>query len=276
MRRVLSLFFLLAACAGSACARAQSNGVTTAVVPPQYGGVQTFVSGVFVTPIPNIPMTATVDVSSMRILPDGSTELRKTENHIARASNGSIYNERRMMVGVSYQGMPRLLSSHVYDPQTRVSITWNAHSDVAQSVTLSPRQVTERKPFTVPLAGATDTDLGDSTMSGVTVHGLRRTRPVTPGLSTTAKPIVITDEYWYSQDLHLIMLEKHDDPRTGEQIVTVLNVQRAEPPVQLFAPPNGYRVVDVTSSGATDIANDPFAPAPANREPVPTQTINVH
>ena len=275
MQRVLSSSLVLLALAGGSAVRGQSAGVTTATMPPQYGGVQTSVSGVFVTPIPNLPLTATVDLSSMRILPDGSTELRKTENHIARASNGSIYNERRMMVGVSVQGLPRLLSSHVYDPQTRVSITWNPHSDVAQSITLSARQLTERKPFTVPMAGATDTDLGESTMGGVTVHGMRRTRTLHGELSTTAKPVVITDEYWYSQDLHLIMLEKHDDPRTGEQIVTVLNVQRAEPPVQLFAPPSGYRVVDVTSTGTNNSQNDPFAPPPANRAPVPAQTVNV-
>ena len=275
MRHILPLSFMTCALAVPLCTPAQGNGVTTAVVPPQYGGVQTYVSGVFVTPIPNIPMTATVDISSMRILPDGSTELRKTENHIARASNGSIYNERRMLVGVSFQGMPRLLSSHVYDPQTRVSITWNPHSDVAQSVTLSARQLAERKPFTAPLAGATDTDLGDSTMSGVTVHGVRRTRTINSGMSTTAKPIATTDEYWYSQDLHLIMLEKHDDPRTGEQIVTVMNVQRSEPPVQLFAPPSSYRVVDMTSTGTNNAGNDPFAAPPANRGPVPSQTVNV-
>ncbi|WP_419805549.1 hypothetical protein [Terriglobus sp.] len=275
MHRVLSLPFVVLAIAVVPAVRAQSAGVTTSTIPPQYGGVQTNVSGVFVTPIPNLPMTATVDLSSMRILPDGSTELRKTENHIARASNGSIYNERRILVGVSYQGLPRLLSSHVYDPQTRVSITWGPRSDVAQSITLSARQLTERKPFTLPVAGATDTDLGESTMSGVTVHGMRRTRTVSPGMSTMAKPGVITDEYWYSQDLHLIMLEKHDDPRTGEQIVTVLNVQRAEPPVQLFAPPSGYRVVDVTSTGTNSGENDPFAPPSASHAPVPTQTVNV-
>ena len=62
---------------------------TTATVPPVYTGVQTRVGGVFVTPIPNVPLTATIDVSSTRILPDGSSEMRKTENHIARDSQAA-------------------------------------------------------------------------------------------------------------------------------------------------------------------------------------------
>ena len=62
----------------------------------------------------------------------------------------------------------------------------------------------------------------------------------------TLKPLTVVDEYWYSEDLHLIMLEKHDDSRTGEQIVAVTNVQKTEPDAKRFAVPEGYRVVDLT------------------------------
>ena len=219
---------------------------TTATVPPVYTGVQTRVGGLFVTPIPNIPLTATVDISSTRVLPDGTTEMRKTENHIARDSQGRIYNEMRRMVGVADKNQPPLMSSHVYDPSSRTSTVWTPFSNVAQSTVLNARRMQERKPFTVPVPGSTDTDLGESAMSGVSAHGLRRTRTVQPGEGGTVKPIQVTDEYWYSEDLHLVMLERHTDPRTGEQIVTVLNVSRAEPDAKTFAPPAGYRVVDLT------------------------------
>ena len=219
---------------------------TTAIVPPQYSGVQTRVGGVFVTPIPNIPFTATVEISSTRILPDGSSEMRKTENDIARNSRGMIYNEMRRMMPVTFMGKPPLTSSHVYDPQTRLSTFWEPFSNVARATTLPPQQMRERKPFTIPVPGAVDTDLGESSMSGVSVHGLRRTFTVQPVSGGTLKPITTTDEYWYSEDLHLVMLQKHNDPRTGEQIVAITHVERTEPPEERFNVPRGNRVADLT------------------------------
>jgi hypothetical protein len=219
---------------------------TTASVPPQYSGVQTRVGGVFVTPIPNIPLMATVEISSTRVLPDGSTEMRKTENHIARNSRGVIYNEMRRLMPVSFRGLPPLTSSHVYDPDTRLNTFWEPTGNVARATTLRPQQMAERKAFTIPQPGTQDTDLGESSMSGASVHGLRRTHVVQAMDGGTLKPISIVDEYWYSEDLHMVMLEKHTDPRTGEQIVAITNVQRAEPDAKTFTVPQGYRVVDLT------------------------------
>lgn len=219
---------------------------TTATIPPRYAGVQTRIGGVFVTPISNIPFSAVVQISSTRLLPDGSSEMRKTENNIARNSQGVIYNEMRRMMPVAFKGTAPLTSSHVYDPGSRLSTTWEPASNVARSTVLNPRQMQERKPFTVPVDGAVDTDLGESSMSGVSVHGLRRAFHIEPVEGGTLKPLVVTDEYWYSEDLHLVMLQKHDDSRTGEQIVAVTDVQRAEPEANRFAVPDGYRVVDLT------------------------------
>jgi hypothetical protein len=236
------------AIAASLCATATLAQVapTTATIPPQYAGVQTRVGGVFVTPIPNIPFSAAVEISSTRLLPDGSSEMRRTKNVIARNSQGVIYNEMRRMMPVSFQGTAPLTSSHVYDPGSRVSTFWEPTSNVARSTVLNARQMQERKPFTIPVPGAVDTDLGESSMSGVSVHGLRRTFRIEPAQGGTPKPLIVTDEYWYSEDLHLVMLQKHDDSRTGEQIVAVTAVQRAEPDAKRFAVPEGYRVVDLT------------------------------
>ncbi len=235
---------------GLSSAASGQTAPTTAVVPPQYAGVQTRVGGVFVTPVPNIPFSATVQISSTRILPDGSSEMRKTENNIARNSRGVVYNEMRRMMPVAFTGTYPLTSSHVYDPGTRLSTVWEPNSNVARSTTLPVQQMRERKPFTIQVTGAVDTDLGESAMSGVSVHGLRRAFTVQAVQGGTLKPIIVTDVYWYSEDLHLIMLQKHDDPRTGEQIVAITGVQRAEPDEKRFTPPQGYRIVDLTPDRA--------------------------
>jgi hypothetical protein len=42
------------------------------------------------------------------------------------------------------------------------------------------------------------------------------------------------------------MLVKHNDPRTGEQTVTITKVERSEPPAETFEIPADYKVLDVT------------------------------
>ena len=44
----------------------------------------------------------------------------------------------------------------------------------------------------------------------------------------------------------MFVLMQHDDPRTGEQIVALKDIRRAEPDPTLFAIPAKYRTVDET------------------------------
>jgi hypothetical protein len=57
---------------------------------------------------------------------------------------------------------------------------------------------------------------------------------------------MITDEYWYSEQLHINLLAKHSDPRTGQLTVTVTQLNPNEPALELFEVPPGYKVVDMT------------------------------
>jgi hypothetical protein len=89
-------------------------------------------------------------------------------------------------------------------------------------------------------------DLGTQVLEGMTVRGVRITRNIPPNVSGTGQPVVVTDEYWYSDDLHLNMLVKHDDPRSGAQTMTVAELKRGEPDPHLFVIPSDYKVVDET------------------------------
>src|SRR5579872_3122000 len=71
-------------------------------VPPPYRGVHTFMDGVFVTPVPNAPLSAVVEQESTQVLQDGNSVTRKTIAHIARDSQGRIYNERRLLMASSF------------------------------------------------------------------------------------------------------------------------------------------------------------------------------
>jgi hypothetical protein len=224
------------------------------LMPPNYRGVQTNIGGIFVTPIPNFPFTAEVEIVSHVQMPDGSDHIVTTTNHIARASSGRIYNERRMLVPVGFKGTPRLLSAHIYDPSSRQSIMINPALHLAREVTLRAPEATPTAslpPQQQPrMPGVTESDLGTQQLNGLELHGIRKQRTIPAEMSGTGKPVVITDDYWYSPDLAIYTTIRHDDPRTGEQLVAVTHAERHEPSADTFIVPPEYKVVDETTDNS--------------------------
>ena len=223
-------------------------------MPPDYRGVNTLVGGVFVTPVPNAPFSATVDIVSKETLPDGSTNIRTTVSYIARDSAGRIYNERRRLVPTTFKGDPALLSFLIYDPNTHLSTFITPYTHIAHQRVLQQRQpqvqAANMQPDLLgPHAGGQLTkeeDLGEETVGNTPLRGIRKTWTVPATLSGTGKDVAIVDEYWYSPDLSVYLIVKHEDPRTGEQIVAVKDIDRSEPEASRFAIPSGYKVVDET------------------------------
>ncbi|HUR98651.1 MAG TPA: hypothetical protein VMZ26_11355, partial [Pyrinomonadaceae bacterium] len=64
-------------------------------------------------------------------------------------------------------------------------------------------------------------------------------------------PIEITYEKWYSKDLQMVVMSKHNDPRYGEQTYRLTNIVRNEPDPSLFTLPNGYKLVTEPSGTYT-------------------------
>lgn len=218
---------------------AQQEGAN---LPPRYPGTSTHVPGVFIPPIAGVPFTATVEVQTQVLATDGSVSTRHTINYIARDSAGRIRNERRVLVPESFRGEPRVLQVHLFDPQTLVNIFYDPWTRIATESTFSamPREAKAGRP------GARVEDLGTQNLIGGVATGLRYTVTVPAQASGTGQAIEITDEYWYSEELHLNILVRHHDPRTGLQTVAITHLSREEPPGSLFEIPDGYKVVDVT------------------------------
>jgi hypothetical protein len=219
-------------------------------MPRDYPGVQIIVPGIFVTPVPNAPFTAVVEILSHETLPDGSTNIRSTAAHIARSSSGRIYNERRQLVSTNFHGQPPLLSAHIYDPSSRLSIFYNPFQRIARETILPqplsaplnsiPSQTPANNPY------FKQEEIGTQPLGSLTLTGIRKSHTIPAAMSGTGKDIVIVDEYWYSPDLSVYMIIKHNDPRTGEQIVAVSEVDRHEPNASVFAIPPTYKVIDET------------------------------
>lgn len=211
--------------------------------------------GIFVTPVPGAPFSGKVNVERSVIQPDGSVVSLKTMSEIGRDSRGRIHNESRALLPVANTTIPTLLRIHLYDPQTRTSTMLDPQQHTFSTTTVN------RPPSTVPpgLLDASPTgdnlpsnefakkeDLGVQDMDGVAVHGVRETQTI-----SAEKEIVVTDEYWYSDELRINLVISHSDPRTGTVKMTVTQITRTEPSPSFFEIPDGYKPANGTSTSSS-------------------------
>jgi hypothetical protein len=200
---------------------------------------------VFVTPIPNAPFSGMIHVERSVVRPDGSVISRKTVRNIARDTQGRIRNEYRMLLPVSSTETPQVTQVLIYDPQTRTSTMLYPSQQTFTTGTVN------RPPETVPPGHlgngvppndfTKEEDLGVHDMAGVMAHGVREVQTIPAEKSSTGKEIVITDEYWYSDELRINVVIKHSDPRTGSVAMIVSQVNRNEPDPALFVVPDGFK-----------------------------------
>ncbi len=204
--------------------------------------------GIFVTPIPGEPFTATVVTERSAAQADGKATILKSASLIARDVQGRIRNEFRTPAPVAGPVLP-VASVHLYDPVTRISSFLYPRQHTFQVNALSRPPATDT---TGPFASATGSsypqsrfarqeDLGTQSIAGVEVHGVRVTQTIPAEASGSGAEMVLTDDYWYSPELRLNLKITHSDPRVGSSSVTVVSLTRADPDASLFDIPADYQ-----------------------------------
>ncbi|MFZ0733470.1 MAG: hypothetical protein WAM79_14175 [Candidatus Sulfotelmatobacter sp.] len=202
---------------------------------------------IFVTPIPGAPFSGVINVERSIVQPNGLVVNAKTTREIGRDGRGRIHNEMRTLVPIASAAAPLLIRVHLYDPQTRASSTldpqrkrfWVRTVDRPPS-TVPPALIASPTGGTLPQNDfARQEDLGVHEINGVLAHGVREVQTI-PG-EAGAKGVVVTDEYWYSEELRINLMVKHTDPRSGSVTMTVDQVSRTEPDPAFFEIPKGYR-----------------------------------
>ena len=87
--------------------------------------------------------------------------------------------------------------------------------------------------------------LGTRIIEGVLAEGTRTTMTIPAGQIGNERAIEITSERWYSPELKVTVLSKHSDPRSGETVYSLTNINRTEPLRSLFEVPPDYTVRDI-------------------------------
>jgi len=86
--------------------------------------------------------------------------------------------------------------------------------------------------------------LGVQTLDGVQAEVKRVTITIPAGREGNDQPFEIVSEKWYSTELQVLIMSKHSDPRIGDTIYRLTNINRSEPSRALFEAPSDFSVTE--------------------------------
>ena len=105
-----------------------------------------------------------------------------------------------------------------------------------------PPPMTAAARFDGPVAKET---LPPREIEGIRAEGTRTTMTIPAGAMGNVLPIEVVAERWYSPELQIVLMTKRTDPRFGETIYRLTNIDRSEPAAELFSVPAGFKIEEM-------------------------------
>ncbi len=215
------------------------------VTPVAFAGMD---RAIYISPIPDSPLTAIVEVDQTQIGRDGTRATVKFIETIARDSHGRMYRDawRR-----DAAGKPMLATVDIYDPATATytivdplfKTYWAGRLDRQPAIMGDGFFYDPRDDGTPKSQFQHGEDLGLQDLEGLPVHHVREIDLV----KGSAENKAVTREYWYSDDLRMNLASRLNDPQAVMQTMTVTQLARKEPDAGIYNAPPGYRRVDTLS-----------------------------
>lgn len=201
------------------------------------------------TPVKGIPLSADIVTSHVQVLADGNKITNEDTSHFYRDSEGRTRRENKLtMLGQSSDAPSMIM---INDPVAHTRFVLNTiHKSADQVVSTEGHNVMYMKKahdeHVISHGGGAEgeikEDLGTQTIEGMVAHGTRASHVIPAGKIGNEKPITVTTESWYSDEIGMEVLRVHKDPWSGEMTTKVTNVRRGEPDASLFTPPADYKV----------------------------------
>jgi hypothetical protein len=201
------------------------------------------------------PYSATAVTESTQVLADGNRIVNKQSDFVARDSQGRTRREMTMgRMGPLHVNGPRVIFIH--DPVAQTGIVLNPDEQVAHVMKhgsadakhmmamhdkIHGHPAPEVFPAEAEKAQVKRESLGTQEIDGVTAEGSRVTRTIPAGAIGNERPLEITVESWTSPELHVLLLQKRNDPRFGETVYRLTNIKRDEPDPALFQVPSNFK-----------------------------------
>jgi len=230
------------------------------------GGVVTGSAGAFIAGphgIKGVPYSADVISETTRVLADGNRIHQETRGKQFRDSEGRTRSEYELPMTVPQRTPIQHVS--IVDPLQGISIRLDPGTKTAFihhfNLPASVPAPQAARPDTLPsnMAARTQTsvparaesrervrpeDLGTMEIEGITARGTRFAHTIPAGSIGNEQPITSVEENWASPVLKIVLLDKHDDPQSGQRIMKLVNIQTTEPDPSLFQIPPDYNVKD--------------------------------
>jgi hypothetical protein len=212
------------------------------------GGTRERLESLTILPATNAPFSATVTTEWTTILVDGSKQTIWNHRTIARDSSGRILQERRFFAPNGDKVTTPLSEVDYLDPtrheryacRPQEKVCYVSEYDAPPSVSLAPAG-----PMPSGRGSVQREELVRKTIEGVDVIGSREITTINAGAFGNEKTEAIVKEFWYSPRLGINVITKRFDPRHGAQNFVVSNINQSEPDPKMFAPPEGYRIVNM-------------------------------
>ena len=221
--------------------------------------------------VKNAPYSGDAVTTVTQTLGDGTRIEQNTTAKFYRDSAGRVRREQTI-IGLSALSTPFRAQQGAGDAQTMITIDPDPDDGLAFQLDVTSRTA-RRVPraaallgvnfntftmnwaapvvvSTVPDDRTVEQSLGTRTMEGVKVTGRKTTQTIPTGQIGNDRPIEVTDERWESPELQVIVYSRHSDPRTGVVEYRLNNINRLEPPLDLFTVPSDYTIVEGGRRGA--------------------------
>ncbi|HEU0183945.1 MAG TPA: hypothetical protein VFS27_01425 [Blastocatellia bacterium] len=206
------------------------------------------------------PYSATAEAETVQTLADGNRIRTKTTTLVYRNGDGRT---RREVMGKAPSAATEVFIS---DPATGVNYSLDTRQRLAHKFQINPsplevekmrlkRELDMKRPAVENEPGPrivakkkkrapTVESLGQQMIEGVLCEGRRATSIIPVEEVGNELPITIVNEQWYSPELQVYVLTRQSDPRTGETIYRLTNINRGEPGRELFEVPADYTLKD--------------------------------
>jgi hypothetical protein len=226
------------------------------------GGARgSILESIVIPPKLHAPFTLLLETEWVRGLSDGGSITTVNKRHVARDTQGRIYQERWTLVPKDGKDESQMTTIQISDPASHT--LYNCFMlDLKKPCVLvtyapSPDAIFKfQGPPTGPLPDGTGEaihlDLGSQFVGGAETTGTRDTVIYNPGIFGNDRRMTIEREFWYSPKLGFNLLSKRSDPRIGTQTFTVTNLTQSEPDPKLFELPEGFQVVDRRQTSSPD------------------------
>jgi hypothetical protein len=222
-----------------------------------------FTSDVLAGPVvTDAPFSADATTTVTQILGDGTRIEQTTNARFYRDRAGRVRREQTIlglralnaggdMQTITIDPNPGDGTAYTLDPATRTArrvprISMPLGGNMMFSTTSNTIRIQARAggPGISRAVASTPSEevLGARQFEGVRALGRKTTSIIPTGQIGNDRPIEITDERWESPELRMLIYSRNSDPRTGVVEYRLTNINRSEPPADLFMIPQDYTI----------------------------------